>query len=59
FLRVRWWQYAAPDLDDYPVTDPERFLDAVENDAAAGRLVPWNPAMPTLDAFLASIQGAA
>ncbi|WP_325680380.1 CatB-related O-acetyltransferase [Rhodopila sp.] len=48
FQRVQWWDYAAPDLDEFPVEDPVRFLDKIENESAAGRLQKWAPVLPTL-----------
>ncbi|MDP4026063.1 CatB-related O-acetyltransferase [Methylobacterium sp. NEAU 140] len=42
FLALRWWRFALWDLDRAAVTDPERFLDAVEAKVAAG-LQPYRP----------------
>lgn len=57
FLRAEWWRCAAPDLDELPVSDPDRFLDAFENEMAAGRIRFWEPIIPTLQEFLMSVEG--
>ena len=39
FLACRWWQYDVREAG-YPQDNPEAFLDAVERDAASGKLRP-------------------
>ncbi|MCJ2057212.1 hypothetical protein MKL09_11675 [Methylobacterium sp. J-048] len=36
YLAVRWWRYAFWDLRQCSITDPEKFLDAVEERIAGG-----------------------
>jgi acetyltransferase-like isoleucine patch superfamily enzyme len=38
FLAARWWRYAPDRLQRLPATEPERFLDALEAEVAAGTI---------------------
>jgi acetyltransferase-like isoleucine patch superfamily enzyme len=41
--RVAWWQYHVADFAGLDVTNPERFVDGVEERVAAGTIAPFTP----------------
>jgi virginiamycin A acetyltransferase len=53
--RVAWWQYHVADFDGLDVTDPERFLDGIEERVAAGTLSPYRPERLDIPAIFASL----
>ncbi|WP_330999410.1 CatB-related O-acetyltransferase [Sphingomonas sp. IC-56] len=53
--RVAWWQYHVADFDGLDVTQPERFLDGIEERVAAGRLAPYRPERFDISAIFASL----
>ena len=42
YLQVQWWQYAFWDLESASISEPERFIDTVEEKVAKG-LKPYTP----------------
>lgn len=51
YLAVRWWRYAFWDLRQCSISDPEKFLDAVEARIGAG-MQPYEPGTFTLRSLI-------
>lgn len=49
FLELQWWRFAARDVADLPVDQPEQFLDALEDRISLESIHPMRPVLVTFD----------